>query len=41
MLRTDSLYRLGTLLQDLRHGVRILRRSPQFTVAVVLVLGSA
>ena len=37
--QADSLYWLDTLLQDLRYGVRILRRSPRFTVAVVLVLG--
>ena len=36
--QADSLYWLDTLLQDLRHGVRILRRSPRFTVAVVLIL---
>ena len=37
--QADSLYWLDTLLQDVRYGVRILRRSPRFTVAVVLVLG--
>ena len=37
--QADSLYWLDTLLQDLRHGVRVLRRSPRFTVAVVLILG--
>ena len=37
--QADSLYWLGTLLQDLRYGARILRRSPRFTVAVVLILG--
>ena len=37
--QADSLYWLDTLLQDLRYGVRILRRSPRFTVAVVLILG--
>ena len=37
--QADSLYWLDTLLQDLRYGVRILRRSPRFSVAVVLVLG--
>ena len=37
--QADSLYWLDTLLQDLRYGVRVLRRSPRFTVAVVLVLG--
>ena len=37
--QADSLYWLDTLLQDLRYGVRILRRSPQFTAAVVLILG--
>ena len=37
--QADSLYWLDTLTQDLRYGVRILRRSPRFTVAVVLVLG--
>lgn len=37
--QADSLYWLDTLLQDLRYGARILRRSPRFTVAVVLVLG--
>ena len=36
--QADSLYWLDTLLQDLRYGVRILRRSPRFTVAVVFVL---
>ena len=36
--QADSLYWLDTL-QDLRYGVRILKRSPRFTVAVVLVLG--
>ena len=37
--QADSLYWLDTLLQDLRYGARVLRRSPRFTVAVVLVLG--
>ena len=37
--QADSLYWLDTLTQDLRYGVRILRRSPRFTVAVVLILG--
>ncbi len=37
--QADSLYWLDTLLQDLRYGVRVLCRSPRFTVAVVLVLG--
>ena len=37
--QADSLYWLDTLLQDLRYGARILRRSPRFTVAVVLILG--
>ena len=37
--QADSLYWLDTLLQDLRYGARILRRSPRFTGAVVLVLG--
>ena len=37
--QADSLYWLDTLLQDLRYGVRILRRSPRFAVAVVLILG--
>ena len=37
--QADSLYWLDTLLQDLRYGVRILRRSPLFTVTVVLILG--
>ena len=37
--QADNLYWLDTLLQDLRYGVRILRRSPRFTVAVVLILG--
>ena len=37
--QADSLYWLDTLLQDLRYGVRILRRSPRFTVAMVLILG--
>ena len=38
--QADSLYWLDTLLQDLRYGARILRRSPRFTGAVVLVLWS-
>ena len=37
--QADSLYWLETLLQDLRYGVRILRRSPRFAVAVALILG--
>ena len=37
--QADSLYWLDTLVQDLRYGVRTLRRSPRFSVAVVLVLG--
>ena len=37
--QADSLYWLDTLLQDLRCGVRILRRSPRFAVAVILILG--
>ncbi len=37
--QADSLYWLDTLLQDLRYGVRILCRSPRFSVAVVLILG--
>ena len=37
--QADSLYWLDTLTQDLRYGVRILRRSPRFTVAVALILG--
>ena len=39
--QADSLYWLDTLLQDLRYGVRILRRSPRFTVAVVSSWASA
>ena len=37
--QADSLYWLDTLLQDLCYGVRILCRSPRFSVAVVLILG--
>ena len=37
--QADSLYWLDALLQDLRYGVRILRRSPRFAVAVVVILG--
>ena len=37
--QADSLYWLDTLLQDLLYGVRSLRRSPRFTLAVTLILG--
>ena len=37
--QADSLYWLDTLRQDLGYGVRMLRRSPRFAVAVVLILG--
>ena len=36
--QADSLYWLDTLLQDLRYGVRGLRRSPGFVAAVALML---
>ena len=34
-----SLYWLETLLQDLRHGARVLHRAPRFSGAVVVILG--
>ncbi len=30
---------IGSLSQDLRHGARVLRQSPAFTLITVLMLG--